>query len=111
MRSRLTHSAAALVLLLGTLAACAQPQPTATASGANPNPPPPPVRSEEIPKPPVSEDPLIWQPGHWDWEGSGYAWRQGEWVKRAGHGTEWQDGYWSNQSGSGAWTWVPAHWM
>jgi hypothetical protein len=99
---------AVFLLVLGSAAACTQGAQTPVAS-ANPNPPPPPVRTEVIPKPPVSEEPLIWQPGHWDWEGTGYAWHEGEWVKRAGHGTEWQDGYWANQNG--AWSWVPAHWM
>ncbi len=95
------------LLIVLALAACtpAGPMPVA----GNPNPPPPPVRTEVIPKPPVSETPLIWQPGHWDWAGNGYSWREGEWVQRAGHGTEWQDGYWSNQSGT--WTWLPGHWI
>lgn len=109
MRPRLAILSASLLLALGT-AACTPPgqTPGATAA-ANPYPPPPPVRTEVIPKPPVSGDPLIWQPGHWDWVSNGYAWVPGEWTKRAGHGTEWQDGYWSNQSGT--WTWVPAHWL
>jgi WXXGXW repeat (2 copies) len=76
---------------------------------SNPYGNPPPVRSEAIPKPPVSEQPLIWQPGHWDWSGDGYVWREGRWVPREGHGTEWQDGYWTNANGS--WTWLPAHWL
>ena len=75
----------------------------------NPYPQPPPVRAETIPLPPVSEQPLIWQPGHWDYDGQGYTWREGRWVERAGHGTQWQDGYWSNATGS--WAWVPAHWL
>jgi WXXGXW repeat (2 copies) len=75
----------------------------------NPYTNPPPVRVEAIPKPPVSEQPLIWQPGHWDWTGDGYAWREGRWVPREGHGTEWQDGYWTNANGT--WTWLPAHWL
>jgi hypothetical protein len=108
MSHRLVRPSLSLAVVLGLAAACAQSG-SAVVAGANPNPPPPPVRSEVIPKPPVSEDPLIWQPGHWDWEGTGYAWRAGEWVKRAGHGTEWQDGYWVNQSGN--WTWVAGHWM
>ncbi len=74
----------------------------------NPNPPPPPLRVEIVPKPPVSEEPLILQPGHWDWDGQGWVWRESAWVPRAGHGTTWQDGYWSNASG--AWLWVPGHW-
>ncbi len=93
--------------LLGalTLAGCTAP----TGVAYNPNPPPPPVRAEIIPLPPVSEQVSIWQPGHWDWAGNGYAWREGRWVQRAGHGTTWQDGYWSNASAQ--WTWVPAHWV
>ena len=75
----------------------------------NPYPPPPVVRAETIPPPPVSEAALIWQPGHWDWDGQGYIWSAGRWVQRAGHGTEWQDGYWSNANGP--WVWVPAHWI
>lgn len=75
----------------------------------NPYPAPPPVQAEAIPPPPVSEDPLVWQPGHWDWTGTAYVWTGGRWIARAGHGTTWQDGYWANANG--AWTWVPAHWM
>ena len=95
-------------LMTLTLASCMLPPPVNTVSG-NPNPPPPAVLAEEISKPPVSEELLIWQPGHWDWLGSGYSWRQGEWIKRVGHGTEWQDGYWNNASGH--WEWQPAHWL
>lgn len=89
------------------LAGC-MPQPPAPML-SNPNPQPPPVRAEVIPKPPVSEEPLIWQPGHWDWEGAGYVWREGDWVKRAGHGTQWQDGYWTTSNG--VWVWQPPHWL
>ena len=109
MRARFAVPTAALLLTLAA-AACSTPPPSAIATG-NPYPPPPPVRTEVIPKPPVSEEPLIWEPGHWDWVDTGYAWHEGEWVKRAGHGTEWQDGYWSNQNPKGTWTWLPAHWM
>ena len=75
-----------------------------------PSPPaPPPAAAETVPLPPVSEAPLIWQPGHWDWIGVGYTWREGRWVTRAGHGTLWQPGYWTQEDG--AWNWVPAHWL
>lgn len=76
---------------------------------ANPYPAPPPARSEMMPKPPVSEEAQIWQPGHWDWIGGGYAWTAGSWVTQAGHGRHWQEGYWSDRSG--AWRWNPAHWL
>jgi hypothetical protein len=76
---------------------------------ANPYPNPPPPKAEAVPKPPIAEEPMIWQPGHWDWTGDAFAWREGRWVRREGHGTQWQDGYWSNADGT--WTWVPAHWL
>jgi len=92
------------------LAGCDRPPALApTSAAANPNPQPPQVPVETIPKPPVSEEPLVWQPGHWDWLGNGYEWRKGEWVQRGGHGTEWQDGYWNNAGGR--WEWQPAHWL
>lgn len=49
---------------------------------ANPPPPLPAPMTESIPKPPVSAVPLIWQPGHWDWTGSGYGWIPGQYKSR-----------------------------
>jgi hypothetical protein len=92
--------------LAGFLAGCGG---ASNLSTSNPNPPPPAVREETIPKPPVTEEPVIWQPGHWDWINGGYVWEPGEWVKRAGHGTLWMDGHWSNEDGG--WVWKRAHWM
>lgn len=66
-------------------------------------------RAEQVPAPPRSSVALIWQPGHYDWTGTTFAWTPGEWVERAGHGTLWQDGYWRRAGDSYAW--VPAHWM
>ncbi len=50
----------------------------------------------------------MWQPGHWNWSGSGYVWQRGQYVPAAGHGPLFQPGYWK-QTPSG-WTWDPAHW-
>ena len=69
----------------------------------------PPPKEELVPVPPQSSVPLIWQPGHYDWNGAGYIWVPGRWVGRAGHGTLWQDGYWRREGN--AYVWVPAHWM
>jgi WXXGXW repeat (2 copies) len=85
-------------LLLGACTA------TSTAYPAVPAP-----RAELVPVPPRSSVPLIWQPGHYDWDGARFLWVPGRWVDRAGHGTLWQDGYWRRE-GSG-YVWVPAHWM
>lgn len=74
-----------------------------------PHPPVPPIRAERVPAPPQSSIVMIWQPGHYDWNGRDYVWTPGEWVDRAGHGTLWQDGYWQQTNQSAAW--VPAHWI
>lgn len=96
--------AATVLVLLGPLllAACA------AQSETNPFPPVPAAMSEVIPKPPVSATPLIWQPGHWDWNDTGYVWAPGQYVPAEGHGSMWLPGYW--QKTEGGWTWQPAHW-
>ncbi len=91
--------AATLCLLL--LAGCVPAYP--------PHPPIPPIRAEQVPAPPRSSVVMIWQPGHFDWDGNAYLWVPGEWVDRAGHGTLWQDGYWQ-QTAQGP-VWLPAHWL
>jgi len=75
-----------------------------------PPPPPPPLQPEVMGKPPVTNTPLIWQPGHWNWTGNGYAWAPGEFVSAGGHGTMWQPGFWA-QAPDGTWAWLPAHWI
>jgi hypothetical protein len=97
---------AALLTLLA-LAGCETPPPPPET--ANPNPPPPPPRVETIPKPPVSEDLLVWQPGHWEWAGTGYVWQAGEYVKLDGHTNQYMPGYWDKQNG--AWVWLAGHWL
>lgn len=95
-------SSAVLALIL--TASCSRPD----SGSRNPYPPLPPALSETIPKPPVTSTPLMWQPGHWDWNGSGYAWAPGLYVPAAGHGNLWMPGWWAK--GASGWTWQPAHW-
>lgn len=79
-------------------------------TGACPIPPPTP--NEVRPKPPVSEYQQLWQPGHWDWTGSGYRWRQGEWILRSSvSSNQWFGGTWTRDVMPGPCRWVPAHWM
>ena len=59
----------------------------------------PPLRAEAMGKPPVTTTPLLWQPGHWDWAGSGYVWTPGEFVPGAGHSNMWMPGYWARAEG------------
>lgn len=95
------HVAVIPALCLLLLAGCAAAYPT--------HPPVPPIRAEQVPTPPPSQAVLIWQPGHFDWNGVEYVWIPGEWVDRAGHGTLWQDGYWQQSAQTSQW--IPAHWM
>ena len=88
------------ISLLLLLAACV--------SGGPPAPIPAPM-AEIVPKPPVSPVPLMWQPGHWDWTGSSYAWLPGQYVDATGHGSTWTAGWWE-QTGSG-WVWHSARWL
>jgi WXXGXW repeat (2 copies) len=97
MRHRWTQ--AALLATTWLLASCAV---------VSAPPPVPPLQVETIPNPPVSAEQLIWQPGHWDWTGSGFAWVPGQYVTAAGHGNLWQPGYWVQ--GPSGFIWQPAHW-
>ncbi|MCW3473790.1 YXWGXW repeat-containing protein [Limobrevibacterium gyesilva] len=105
LRRPLSLLAATLVIGVG-LAGC-----STVKENAGPCPTPPPIKREEIPKPPVSEQEQIWQPGHWDWNGNNYAWREGSWIKREGRANQWMDGYWDRPSVPGTCVWNPAHWM
>jgi hypothetical protein len=71
-------------------------------------PPVPPLPTEVVPRPPVTAEPLMWQPGYWDWNGSAYLWRPGQFVPAEGHGNLWMPGFW--QQGPSGWTWQPPHW-
>ena len=73
------------------------------------HPPVPMLPTEQVPTPPRSNVTLIWQPGHYDWDGGAYTWVHGEWVDRANHGTLWQDGFWRSRQGTSIW--VPGHWV
>jgi WXXGXW repeat (2 copies) len=98
-------TALAAVLTIALAAGCSP----GSGPDANPYPPVPQLISEAIPRPPVIAEPLMWQPGHWDWNGSGYVWARGQYVPAAGHGSLWMPGWWSRTQAG--WTWQPPHWM
>jgi hypothetical protein len=100
MNSRLLAATAALGLLTGCV--------SETVRTTNPYPPVPAPMVETVPKPPVTGEALVWQPGHWEWNGTGYVWAAGEYVPAAGHGPLWQPGWWSPTPAG--WSWQPAHW-
>jgi hypothetical protein len=99
-----TFTKPAVFLALSLVAGCTQPAP----HSENPYPPVPPPVAEAIPKPPVTGEALMWQPGHWDWNGSGYVWARGQYVPARGHGNLWVPGWWSRSSAG--WNWQPPHW-
>jgi hypothetical protein len=71
--------------------------------------PPPPVRVEVIPAPPGAHPELmVWQPGHWHWDGHEYVWRGGHYEKRPSATAYWVQPEWVSRNGS--WVFKPGHW-
>lgn len=91
--------AAFVVLCCLAIAGCDAPRPT--------HPPIPPYRTEQVPLPPVSDAVVVWEPGHFDWNGVDYTWVPGKWVE--GTSTNWLEGYWDETKPTPVW--VPAHWL
>jgi hypothetical protein len=88
-------------MLVGLTSCAPQPQ----------DPPPvPEAREEAIPNPPVTTEELVWQPGHWDWDGASYQWAPGEYVPAGGHGLRWMPGWWDRTEEKG-WQWEAPHWV
>ncbi len=99
-------SALAALLAIGVLASGCQ-----TVKENTTCPTLPALRPESRPKPPVMEAEQIWQPGHWDWNGTSYHWRDGVWIKREGRSNLWMDGLWVRDQTIGPCRWAPAHWV
>ena len=83
------------------LTACTQPV------GAPPQVPQ--AQAETIPLPPISPVEIVWRPGHWTWDGSGYRWLAGEWIPRTTQTNLWRPGYW--QQSPGGWVWQAPGWV
>jgi hypothetical protein len=65
---------------------------------------PPPPRYEPLPPP---RGGFVWAPGHWAWDGRGYAWRAGGWQpERAGYA--YAPGRWIEDRGG--WRWTEGDW-
>ncbi len=67
---------------------------------------PPVVREEAVPAPPSEH--VVWHPGHWSWDGTGYVWTAGHWVDRPYANAVWEPGHWVDR-GNG-WVWEEGHW-
>jgi hypothetical protein len=90
---------ASLALLAGCVAA--EPPPA--------YPTPPPLPSEVLPLPPVSETPLVWQPGDWAYVNDSYRYNAGMYVPAAGHSRNWVFAHWA--PGPAGPVWMPGHWQ
>jgi hypothetical protein len=67
---------------------------------------PPPLRVETAPPAPSAL--AMWQPGHWGWNETQYAWVAGHYVERPSPSANWTPGYW--QQGPAGWTWADGYW-
>ena len=96
---RRTFAAAALAAM--ALAGCSA---TVTAS----YPVAPALPPELVPLPPVTDRPLIWEPGDWVFEDGKYRFSPGHYVDRGGHPPSWVFAHWEGTPGH--YLWVPGAW-
>lgn len=92
---------ATAVVVVGTGSARAQPPPPDYA-------PIPPPRHEYVPPPTGPR--VVWEPGHWYWNGVRYIWIAGRYVERRPHYGHYLPGHWVWGPREGRWIWVRAHW-
>ena len=68
---------------------------------------PPPIRQETVPPAPAPD--VVWQSGHWAWNGAQYVWVNGVYVARPRPQVAWVPGHW-DQTPTG-YTWVDGYWQ
>jgi hypothetical protein len=114
MRTPVRATAIAAVLLgLGALAGCMiydpLPPPPDTANlprFAPPAPYSPPALRAETARPATAL--AVWDPGHWVWNISEYAWVPGHLLQRPSPGAVWHPGYWRQETAG--WVRVGGYW-
>jgi len=89
------------VFLLGFNSAAAQMPPPPNYA------PVPPPRMEQMPPPRPN---MVWEPGHWHWDGYRYLWVGGHYVHIRPQYHRWVGGHWAWMPPQGRYVWVPAHW-
>ena len=52
---------------------------------------------------------MTWQTGHWAWNGTAWAWIEGQYVQRPQPTAEWEPGHWAPQP-TGGYVWVDGRW-
>lgn len=81
------------------------PAPTTThVVVARPAPPAPRVEVQ----PPAPDAQAVWDPGHWNWDGTQYVWVSGHYIERPNVAMHWEPGHWLSENGS--WVWMDGHW-
>jgi len=98
MRTPIIPAVAALLLSAGV--AMAQPY------APPPYAPVPPPQVEIVPAPPGPR--MLWEPGHWQWNGAAYVWIRGRYIAAARRYHHWVEGFWARRGPR--WVWAPAHW-
>lgn len=68
---------------------------------------PPAPRVEVIPAAPAER--MVWNPGHWQWDGREYAWVPGHYVERPFREARWAPGHWIERDGG--WVWEDGRWQ
>ncbi len=94
----LVAGAAAVLVTIGSAAA----QPPLTYA------PVPAPRVEIVP--PHPGGPVVWEPGHWHWDGFRYIWIGGHYVHNRPAYGHYVEGRWVWGPHQGRWVWRPAHW-
>jgi hypothetical protein len=97
-------AAALCVFMFGCSVAGSDPTRRLVAAVA---PYPPPAKRAEIP-PPVPATDALWLVGHWQWNGSKFAWTAGRYIQRPSPSANWLPGYWEQDFGG--WRWTEGHW-
>jgi len=71
---------------------------------------PPPPRYEVVPAPPPGRHSfVVWDPGHWNWDGRQWIWIPGHYEERPHPHAVWVVGHWAPRHGQ--WVWIPPHWQ
>jgi len=67
---------------------------------------PPQPRAEPVPPPPSER--VVWDPGHWRWDGHDWDWVPGHYEERPYREAVWVPGHWAERNGG--WFWVAGGW-
>ena len=51
---------------------------------------------------------MVWEPGHWHWDGREYVWVGGHYIRPVRANARYVHARW--RWNGGAWVWVPGHW-